>query len=321
MKRFSAEIPDPEPPSLSAMAPSMVRPYAALGVSMAVVSSAAILISLARAQGVPALSIAALRMGLAALVFLPVAVVRCRREVRSLAAGDVVKIVCAGILLALHFAFWISSFDYTSVMSSVVFVSTNPLFVALASVLLLKEKIGRATAIGIVVAVAGGAVVGLADVSQAGHGSLRGDLLSLAGAIAASGYLLLGRSVRRRVSLTLYVGIAYTTAALALMAAVAVTRAGLAGYPPQGYLWVALLALGPQLLGHTSYNWALKYVTATLVTITLLAEPIGATLLAIPILGQVPTPLRVGGGALILAGIFISARSEARRRIQGRNAG
>ena len=292
----------------------MVRPYAALGVSMAVVSFAAILISLARDQGMPALAIAAFRMSLAALVVAPIAIARCGREVRTLAPADLLRGVCAGILLALHFAFWISSFDYTSVMSSVVFVSTNPLFVGLASFLILKEKVGRGTVIGIIVAVVGGAVVGLADVSQAGRESLRGDLLSLLGAVAASGYLLLGRSLRKRVSLTLYVGMAYTIAAVALLGAVAATHTRLVGYPPQSYLWAALLALGPQLLGHTSYNWALKYVTATLVTITLLAEPVGATLLAMPILGQIPTPLRIAGGVLILAGIFVSARSEAQRR-------
>jgi drug/metabolite transporter (DMT)-like permease len=107
---------------------------------------------------------------------------------------------------------------------------------------------------------------------------------------------------------------AYTIAAVVLLGIVAATRTSLAGYPAWGYIWAALLALGPQLLGHTSYNWALKYVSATLVTITLLAEPIGATLLAIPILGQVPTALRLGGGVLILGGIFVAARAEARQR-------
>ena len=299
---------------MRAMRANTTRPYAALAVSMAVVSFAAILISLARAQGMPALAIAAMRMGLAALVVAPIAIVRCREEIRGLGAADILRGIGAGVLLALHFAFWISSFDYTSVMSSVVFVSTNPLFVGLASVLLLKERVGRGTVIGIIVAVTGGAIVGFADVSQAGPQSLRGDILALLGAVCASGYLLLGRSLRKRISLSLYVGMAYTIAAVVLLGLVAVTRTPLAGYPVWSYAWAVLLALGPQLLGHTSYNWALKYVSATLVTITLLAEPIGATLLAIPILGQVPSALRIGGGALILAGIFVAARAEARQR-------
>jgi drug/metabolite transporter (DMT)-like permease len=159
----------------------VARPFAVLAVGTAVVSSAAILISLARAQGMPALAIAALRIGLAALVVAPVAIVRCGKEIRGLGTVDLFKAIGAGLLLALHFAFWISSFDYTSVMSSVVFVSTNPLFVGVASVLLLKERIRLGTMIGILVAVMGGAVVGFADMSQAGSESLRGDVLALLG--------------------------------------------------------------------------------------------------------------------------------------------
>jgi drug/metabolite transporter (DMT)-like permease len=108
-------------------------------------------------------------------------------------------------------------------------------------------------------------------------------------------------------SLPLYVGIVYVTAAAALFSAVGLTGARVAVHPPRGYLWVLLLALGPQLIGHTSFNYALKYVSATLVTVTLLAEPIGATLLAIPLLSQVPSGARILGGACILAGIVIAA--------------
>jgi len=115
-------------------------------------------------------------------------------------------------------------------------------------------------------------------------------------------------------SLRLYISITYLAAAVTLLAIVGISSTRLSGYPVGGYLWVLLLAAGPQLLGHSSYNWALKYVTATFVTVTLLAEPIGATLLAIPVLGQVPAPVRIAGGALILAGVFLAARAEARNR-------
>jgi drug/metabolite transporter (DMT)-like permease len=211
----------------------------------------------------------------------------------------------------MHFAFWTSSLNSTSVMSSVVFVSTNPVFVGIASALILREKPGAWVVAGIIVAAAGGAVVGFADVGQAGGESLKGDVLALLGALCGSGYLLVGRSVRARLSLTAYVGVAYTTAAVLLLGLVAATRTPLSGFSVNGYLWVVLLAVGPQLIGHTSYNWALKYVTATFATVTLLAEPIGATLLAIPVLGQVPTPVRIAGAALILGGIFLAARGEA----------
>ena len=291
-----------------------VAPYAVIGVGMAAVSSASILISLARLEGVPALAIAALRMALASVVAAPLALIRARREFRAAPWRDRVLAICSGALLAMHFGFWISSFDYTSVMSSVVFVSTNPLFVGLASWLLLRERLGSGTILGVVVGAVGGALVGLGDLSHSGMASIRGDGLSLLGALSASGYLLIGRRLRGRMSITLYVGIAYTVAAVCLLALLLVLRTPLAGYSARGYLWVALLAAGPQLLGHTSYNWALKYLSATFVTVTLLVEPIGATLLAIPILGQTPRAMGLVGGIVILAGIFLTARAEAMGR-------
>jgi drug/metabolite transporter (DMT)-like permease len=295
----------------SAAGPLTVRSSLALALGVAAVSSAAVLISLARAQGAPALSIAALRMCFASLVVVPVACVRSRAEIRRMPAKDVILCIVAGLFLALHFAFWTSSLDSTSVMSSVVFVSTNPLFVGIASALFLRERLAGWTILGICTAAAGAAVIGAADLGAAGGISLKGDLLALLGALCASGYLLVGRRVRSRVSLALYVGVAYLTAAIALLAVVLLTRTPLGGYSPAGFIWIALLAAGPQLIGHTSYNWALRFVTATFVTVTLLAEPVGATLLAIPVLGQVPSVVGLGGAVLILAGIFLSARAES----------
>ena len=293
------------------------RPYLVLAIGILAVSSAAVLVSLARAQGVPALAIAALRMTIAALVVVPIALAGCREEIRGLRGLDILLAAGSGILLAMHFAFWISSLDSTSVMSSVVLVSTNPLFVGLASALLLRERPTRGTVLGIVVAMLGAAAIGLADLRLAGSASVRGDVLALLGALAVSGYLLIGRRLRRTMSLRLYVGITYLTAAIALLMVVGITSTRLTGHPPEGYLWVLLLAAGPQILGHSAYNWALKYVTATFVTVTLLAEPIGATLLAIPVLAQVPTPVRLAGGVLILAGVFLAARAEARTMVSG----
>jgi drug/metabolite transporter (DMT)-like permease len=288
------------------------RPSLVLAAGTLAVSSAAILISLARAEGIPVIAIASLRLSVAAAVAAPIALIRAGGELRRLCRGDLLLGLAAGILLALHFAFWTSSLDRTSVMSSVVFVSTNPLFVALASALLLREKVGRWTLAGIVVAVAGGAIIGLADAGKGGGDWFWGDLLALLGAVSASGYLLIGRELRKRLSLPAYIGIAYTTAAVTLLAIAGITRTPFLGHSWKGYLFTALLAAGPQLIGHTAYNWALKYVSATFVTVTLLAEPIGATLLAIPVLSQVPSPMGLGGGMLILMGILVAARGERR---------
>jgi drug/metabolite transporter (DMT)-like permease len=290
--------------------PSPARPYLALGLGIPVVSIAAILITFARMEGVPALAIASLRLAAAALVVAPLALLRARREIFRMGRRDALLAAGAGLFLALHFASWISSLERTSVMSSVVLVSMNPLFVGLASLLLLREKPGPWTWAGIAAAVGGALVIGLADLGRAGPGSLTGDLLALLGALAASGYLLLGRAVRRRVSLLAYIGVAYTTAAVLLLAAALAAGVRLTGYPWKAYLWIVLLAAGPQLIGHTVYNYALRWVSATFVTVTLLSEPIGATLLAIPLLSQVPSPVALVGGLAILAGILFSARGE-----------
>jgi drug/metabolite transporter (DMT)-like permease len=287
------------------------RPLLALGLGVVAVSSAAILISFSRAQGLPALSIAALRMGIAALVVAPVALLRCAAEIRAISPKDLAMGIASGILLALHFGFWTSSLDSTSVMSSVVFVSTNPLFVAAASALLFRERLRAGVLLGIGAAIAGGVVIAIADLGQGGSASARGDVMALLGAVSASGYLIVGRRLRARMSLPLYVGISYVTAAAALLCTAGLTGTRLTGYPVEGYLWVLLLAAGPQLLGHTSYNYALKYVSATFVTVSLLGEPIGATLLAIPLLSQVPSGFQAAGGACILVGILLAARAEA----------
>lgn len=287
-----------------------LRPYIGLAIGIVAVSSSAIVITFARVEGIPAVAIAALRLTLAALVLLPLAVARSRAEWRRLTRGEWALAVGSGILLAFHFAFWISSLDYTSVMSSIVLVSTNPFFVGLASVLLLHESLGRWTMIGIGVAAIGGAAIGLADLGQGGTGSLLGDALALGGAIAVSGYLLIGRRLRRQLSLIGYVGLVYSTAALVLLGLAAAMGTSLLGYSWRGYALVVLLAVGPQLIGHSAYNWALKYVSATFVTITILAEPIGATLLAIPLLNQVPSPVKLIGGIMTLTGIFLAARQE-----------
>ncbi len=289
-----------------------MRRYLVLAVGILAVSSSAFLITFARDEGMPAVAIAALRLTMASLVLAPITLARSRDELRRLAPRDLAFAAVAGIFLALHFAFWISSLDYTSVMSSIVFVSTNPFFVALASFLLLRESLQRGTMIGIVIAMVGGTLIGMADLGSAGAESLQGDALALAGAVAVTGYLLIGRRLRARFSLLPYISLVYSTAAIVLLAMAWAMGTPLLDYTPKAYVLVILLATGPQLIGHSSYNWALKFLSATFITVTILAEPIAASLLAIPILGQIPDPIKIVGGALILIGIYFAARAETR---------
>ena len=134
-----------------------------------------------------------------------------------------------------------------------------------------------------------------------------GDLLALAGAIAGASYLMIGRRLRARVSLISYVFVVYGMAAVCLLLIMFAAGQSPFGYSPTTFLWFILLALVPQLLGHSTFNWALGYLSAAYVSITLLGEPIGSTVLAYFLLSETPSAIKVIGGILILVGIYVAS--------------
>jgi len=286
------------------------------------VSTASILIKFAQ-ESAPSLVIAAYRLTIASLVLAPVAVGRKRGELRGLSGPDLRLALLSGTFLALHFASWISSLEFTSVASSVVLVTTTPLWVALLSPLVLHERISRAIIVGMVLALAGGILVGVSDSCSWNGGiscpslgdfvrgeAFLGNFLALFGAWMAAGYILVGRRLRVHMSLIAYIFIVYGMAAVVEI--VIMLGAGLPafGYPAQVYVLMILLALVPQLIGHSTFNWALGYLPASFVSIALLGEPIGSIILAYVILDQAPGALNLIGCALILAGIFIASRQN-----------
>ena len=291
-------------------------PYLVLlgGVMMA--STAAIMITLATHAGADPLAIAAGRITFAALILTPIAWGRCAPELRGIGRRDAGLALLSGAFLAVHFAAWISSLAYTSVASSTALVTTNPIFVALVSFVLWRERIGRRAMAGIALTILGSALIALSDRS-AGSGSnpLLGDLLALIGAICATGYFLIGRELRRHMHILPYIWLVYSTAAVILLVWMSLTGESLLGLSPGTYLLLIGLAIGPQLLGHTAFNWSIKYLSATFVTVAILGEPIGSTLLALLVLpNQDLQALQVVGGVLLLAGIATATLAERQAR-------
>jgi drug/metabolite transporter (DMT)-like permease len=291
---------------------SPVSTFAILGCGVAIVSTASILIRFAQAEGASSLAIAAGRLGIAVLVLSFFAARQVVRELPALSLRNAALCAASGLLLAIHFWTWIASLEYTSVASSTALVTTNPLWVALASAWLLRERPGWVAFAGIGLTVLGSVAIFLSDAASARPGSapLLGNCLALAGAVAASGYLLIGRALRTALSLRAYVWIAYAIAAVSLW--LALLASGQREMPATGTAWwfIAALALGPQLLGHTAFNWALRRLSATFVAVAILGEPIGSALLAYGLLGEGFEALQLMGFVLLLAGIFIAARGE-----------
>lgn len=291
------------------MAVSRTRFLLTLGLGIIAISFASIFIRFSQAEGVPSLSIAAWRLTISSAVLLPYAWFKHRDEIRSLSRRDVGLLVASGVFLCLHFATWIASLAYTSVASSVVLASMGPVFVGLGSWIFLHERPSLLLAAGIFVAAVGSAVIGWADLVQ-GQDQLLGDLLAIAGAVMVASYLMVGRQVRARRSLIVYVALVYGVAAASVLALVFAAKQPLFGFSPAAYGWLLALALIPQLIGHSTLNWALGILSATYVAIVILTEPIGSAFLAFLLLDEAITWDIIIGGSLVLAGIYVASRAE-----------
>jgi drug/metabolite transporter (DMT)-like permease len=273
----------------------------AVAVGVLAVSAAAIFIRLADA---PAVAVAFWRCALGAALLLPPAVVRRERFPR----GKTFYIgLASGVALGAHFGFWISSLDYTSVAASVVLVSTQPVFVAILAYLLFGERTSPLSLAGILVALAGTAVI--AGDGSVGSAAIFGNMLALIGAITVAVYVLIGRSSRTGgVGVLPYSIVVYSAAALTLLPVALISDVRLWGYSGETWFWLGAITLGPQIMGHTVFNWALRYVEASIVSGTILAEPVVSALLAWLILSERPGLPTILGGAVVLAGLFMLLR-------------
>lgn len=288
--------------------PALWKLWSIVSVGILAISSASILIRLAEA---PSLAIAAYRVSLAAACVGPWALGRHSKAKPALSIPWK-AVVVSGCFLALHFAFWIESLKRTSVASSVTLVSTSPVFTAVLSSFLLRERIGPLMWAAIATCVAGSAVVAGLDF-RFDDNALLGDLLALLGGLMASGYFLAGRYARATLPLSLYIFRTYGIAGAVLVVLCLISQTPLVGFSPKTYGILVLLAAVPQMIGHTSFNWALKHLSATAVAVLTLGEPLGATILAFLLFHEtvsLPTAL---GLALLAAGIVASGFAASRR--------
>lgn len=283
---------------------SRLRYYVGLAVAIVAISFSAIFIRLAEA---PAITIATARMAIAVLMLLPALALFEPRGLSSLSRRDLALCGLSGVFLAAHFGLWTLSLDYTSVASSVVFVSTHPVLVALAAAALLGERLSRGVLGGIGLTFLGSVLIGLNDL-QIGGESLLGDLLATGGAAAIVGYLLIGKALRGRHGFLTYSVLVYSACTLALAAAGVATGTALLDFSTRDLLLFFALAAVSTLGGHTVFNWALRQLPASVVAVSFVGEPAGSAFLAWLILSEPLSALTAAGGGLMLVGIYVTAR-------------
>ncbi len=228
---------------------------------------------------------------------------------KSLQTGALLYAILAGICLAFHFATWITSLSYTSIAASTTLVTTSPVWVAILSAILLKEKPTKLTIIGILIALTGGILIAFGDrhTTAVSQNPLLGNSLALIGAGAISFYLIFGRIAQQRgFQIGGYIAVAYTVAAVILLPLPFFFGTKYHGYPNLVYFYLLLMGILPQLVGHTSFNWAVTRTSPTLVMLAILFEPVGASGLGYVFFGEIPSLTVVGGAIVILTGVAIA---------------
>ena len=252
-----------------------------------------------------ALAIAAWRTALAGLVLSP----GLRLLKHRISRGEAARIICAGVCLGMHFYVWFLSLEHTTVMRSTVLVCLLPIWVGLLEWLVEREFQGRAYWGGALIA-----IVGVAGMSFSGGGTaqLYGDFLAVVGGILCAFYLMIGRTVRKNMHVAPYMSMVCLVASASLWPFALASGIKVWGYETSTWLLLAGAVIGPQLIGHQGFNYAIRYVKASVVSVVSLLEPVGATLLAALILHEIPGPTIVIGALVVLAGVFVATQQESR---------
>lgn len=296
---------------------SAERPAAvfwALFVGLSTFSLSPILVRFA--SDAPGMTIAVWRTVIAALSLAPFALFRIGDEVRAFERRDYGLILVGGVLLGLHFATWIESLYHTSVASASVLVTTSPIFLAVLGYVFLKERLSRRVNAAIVMAVGGATLIGVGDLSvEVGSAPLFGNALALTASLVFSIYILVGRVVRQKTSWLAYVFPLYTVTAATILVIALVLNTPLFGFSPSFYALCAAMAIGPQILGHGSFNYAVRYIPAAMLGLLSLIEPIGASILAYLLFDEMPSGIAILGMIIVLGAISFAILYRRRRAV------
>ena len=285
----------------------------ALAVGLLAFATSPILIRYAGAA--PGTSVAMMRTGMAALLLLPLVLGRGLPSLRSLDGRSFVLLGLSGLFLSLHFLVWINSLYYTSVASASVLVTMSPLFLALASTYILKEHVSRVTWIAIAAGTLGVIIMTWSDASGGGQGPnpLLGNALALLGAVFYVVHILLGRVLRRQLDWLDYVFPMYTVCGVFTLVIGASQGGAVLGYPAYIYGLCFLMAAGPQMLGHGSFNLAVRYISPAWIGLIHLLEPVGASILAVILFAEVPNATSMGGMMLVLLSVAFAIVHQSRK--------
>jgi drug/metabolite transporter (DMT)-like permease len=299
------------PPAGAAVGvPAPLTVYITMAFAVVAVAFSSIFITKLEQAGVRPVIVAFYRMALATVFLLPASIKLRRAEIAGLSKRDVLLLILSGFFLALHFLSWITSLQYIPIAASVMLVASHPLFVVVASHFLLGESPTRRSLVGIAIGLAGTALICVDGFRGLGN-ALWGDALAILGAIALVGYFLIGRKTRARISLLGYATPVYGACSIFLLAWAVAARENLTSYRRVDWILFAALAIVPTILGHTVLNWAIKHVPASAVSISLLGEPVVAAFLALAFFSQEPSRTTIGGGALVLLGIYFATSGSA----------
>lgn len=278
-----------------------VYPYIPIVIGMISISFSAIFVKLAQAESG---AIAFYRMLFTVLILLPAFIKNRLHELKLLYQRDWLFSTVAGIFLAFHFIFWFESLRYTSVASSTVLVTMQPLFAFIGTYLFFKDSITMKTLLSGVIAILGSVLISWGDFRLSGN-ALFGDILALIACVLVTAYFLFGQEVRKRVSLITYTMVVYSISTICLFFYVFIKGESFGPYPLMTWVWFLLLAIIPNLLGHSLFNWSIKWVSTNVISIAVLFEPIGASILALFIFGEKLTASQIIGGLIVILGLML----------------